>query len=129
MSSVVVGIDMVRVSRIAESVKQFGARFLERIFTEGELAYCLENVHTRDAKLAARFAAKEAARKVLRIDDDAIPWRSIEIKRTPGGWCELDLHDGARALAEKANLVAFSISLTHEDDHASAIVVAQRGHT
>ena len=126
VSSTVVGIDLVRVSRIAESVAEFGSRFLERIFTEGELAYCLANEHTRDERLAARFAAKEAARKVLRIGDDAVPWRSIEVERTPGGWCELALHGDARALADRAGLVAFSVSLTHEADHASAVVLGQR---
>jgi holo-[acyl-carrier protein] synthase len=128
--SMIVGIDLVSVSEIAASVARFGRRFLDRIYTGGELAYCLSESQVASVRLAARFAAKEAARKVLRLNDEAISWRSIEVQRQPAGWCDLVLHGEAAALAQSAGFVGFSVSLTHEASYASAVVlgeVARRG--
>jgi holo-[acyl-carrier protein] synthase len=107
-----IGIDLVQISRIAESVATFGDRFLHRIFTDGELAYA-RGVPER---LAARFAAKEAAKKAL--DLDGVSWRDLEVVRTPSGACELVLHGRA------ARPVSLALSLTHEGDHAAAVVIA-----
>ena len=121
-----VGIDLVQVSQIASSVERFGRRFLDRIFTERELQYCLADSGASTMRLAARFAAKEAARKVLRVGDEGIAWRSIEVERSPDGWCELALHDEAGALARKEGFIAFSVSMSHEADYASAVVIGER---
>ncbi len=124
----VVGIDLVRVGQMAESIGQFGARFLGRIFTPGEIADCTRPATGLDAsRLAARFAAKEAMRKVLRPErDEGLGWQAIEICRTPSGAPEIVLHGGARELADRAGLVAFSVSFTHEADYASAVVLGER---
>jgi len=121
-----VGIDLVHVGQIASSVGQFGDRFLRRIFTDGELGYCTGAPGQMASRLAARFAAKEAVRKLLRLEDQAVAWKSIEVVRAPGGWCEIVLHEEARALARDAGYVGFSLSMTHEADYASAVVVGER---
>lgn len=125
-SSIVVGLDLVQVSAIARSVAEFGQRFLDRIYTSGELEYCLSDASAAAQRLAARFAAKEAVLKVLRVNDEAISWRSIEVAREPGGACDLLLVDEARALACAAGFTGFSLSMTHEADYASAVVVGER---
>jgi holo-[acyl-carrier protein] synthase len=121
-----VGLDLVEISAIASSVERFGSRFLDRIFTKDELGYCMAESEPSASRLAARFAAKEAARKVLCLGDEAIGWRSIEIVRTSSGWCDLVLHGEARALAREAGYVAFALSMTHESDYASAVVIGER---
>jgi holo-[acyl-carrier protein] synthase len=121
-----VGLDLVQISQVVLSVERFGDRFLDRVFTEGELSYCMSEPGPSAHRLAARFAAKEAARKVLRLGDEAIGWRSIEVVREPSGWCDLVLHREARALAQEAGYVGFSLSMTHESDYASAVVIGER---
>lgn len=123
---VLVGLDLVQISGIASSVERFGSRFLDRIFTESELRYCLAEPGPSASRLAVRFAAKEAARKILCIGDEAIGWRSIEVVRASSGWCDLVLHGEARALAKQAGCTGFSLSMTHESDYASAVVVCER---
>jgi holo-[acyl-carrier protein] synthase len=60
------------------------------------------------------------------MDDEAVGWRSIEVVRASSGWCDLVLHGEARVLARKAGYVGFSLSMTHESDYASAVVVGER---
>ncbi len=120
-----VGLDLVRISDISASVDQFGTRFLNRIFTRDELGYCLSAPLASASRLAARFAAKEAARKVLCLDE-GVGWRSTEVVRATNGSCELVLHGKARALADEAGFIGFSLSMTHESDYASAVVVGER---
>jgi holo-[acyl-carrier protein] synthase len=125
--SIAVGIDLVRVSQIEDSVKRFGRRFLERVYTARELSYSLADVGSVAPRLAARFAAKEAAMKVLRVGGSGMSWRSIEVLRAPDGWCELALHDDAKKRADDRGLCGFSVSLSHEGDYATAMVIAERG--
>ena len=119
-----VGIDLVQVSRIAESRAHFGARFLERIYTPTEIAYAAAAPDQTNERLAARFAAKEAALKALGLADQGVSWREIEVVRTSSGACELALHGRARELAPGATNIA--LSLSHEGDLATAVVVANQ---
>jgi holo-[acyl-carrier protein] synthase len=123
---VMVGLDLVQISGIASSVERFGNRFLNRIFTANELRYCMAERGPSASRLAARFAAKEAVRKVLCRGDEAIGWRSIEVVRASSGWCDLVLHGKARSLARSAGCTGFALSMTHESDYASAVVVCER---
>ncbi len=122
----VVGLDLVHVRAIVDSISQFGDRFLQRIYTSGELTYCLGDEANAPMRLAARFAAKEAVLKVLRRTDEAVNWRSIEVKRAPNGACSVQLFDEARAIADAAGFVRFSLSMTHEADYAGAVVIGER---
>jgi holo-[acyl-carrier protein] synthase len=113
-----VGIDLVDVSQIAGSIDAFGDRFLARVFTDAEVAYA-RSTHDVAARLAARFAAKEAVRKALRLD--GVGWRDIEVVRRADGACDLALHGAARAALGDG---ALALSMSHEGDHATAVVIA-----
>ena len=128
-TAIVVGTDLVQVSEVSKAMERFGERYLRRLFTEAELSYCLESAEVAPSRLAARFAAKEAVLKVLRLTDQSFSWRSIEVARNPGGWCYVVLHEPMRHLASQAGFVAFSLSMTHEGAYAQAVVVGQRRKT
>ena len=90
-----VGIDLVVVADVAESLERLGQRYLQRVFTPHELSCCRvrpasdgQYGYSAEA-LAARFAAKEATVKVLRPVGTRPEWRSIEVRRAGGGWCEI----------------------------------------
>jgi holo-[acyl-carrier protein] synthase len=119
-----VGADVVAIHQVAESIESFGARYLERVYTEHELSSCVGSPATRTASLAARFAAKEATLKVLRPRGHQPDWRSVEVRRDPGGWCTMALSGHAAALADQAGIAELAVSLTHEGDVAAAVVVA-----
>jgi holo-[acyl-carrier protein] synthase len=121
---VAVGVDLVEVAQVAQSVERFGARYLRRVFTDHELACCDEGAAT--ASLAARFAAKEAAIKVLEPDGGQLDWRSIEVVQTPAGACRLVLRGEAARLASARGLRQLAVSLTHEAGMAAAVVVGDR---
>lgn len=120
-----VGIDLVQVSRIAESLATFGERFLQRLFTEGEIAYATSVPSQAAERLAARFAAKEATIKALGLVDHAMSWRDIEVQRAPSGQCLMALHGGAGRAASLARVEELAVSLSHEGDFATAIVIAR----
>src|SRR5690349_14669461 len=119
-----VGIDLVRVSRVAESLDRFGERFLRKVFTEGEIAYAAAAPALMAERLAARFAAKEATVKALDWSERGIGWRDIEVARRPSGSCELKLHGSARAAADAAGIEELALSLSHEGDFATAVVMS-----
>lgn len=115
-----VGIDTVLVSRLQESLDAFGERFLQRLFTAGEQAAA----GGAPERLAARFAAKEAALKAFGWHDTGIDWREIEVHTLPHGEPLLRLHGKAAACARADAVHEMVVSLSHDGDHACAIVVA-----
>ncbi len=120
-----VGIDLVSVDAVRQSIDEHGERYLKRIYTDSELDDCrLEDGFCAE-RLAARFAAKEATLKVLRPQDEAVPWRMMKIVRHGAGWLELELSGRAAALAADAGLSGFALSISHEPGFASAVVVAE----
>jgi holo-[acyl-carrier protein] synthase len=121
-----VGIDLVSVKDVRESMREHGEHYLRRVYTERELRDCKTAGHLDPQRLAARFAAKEATLKVLRPDQEAVPWQAIEVIRDPAGWVELRLSGSAAALARAAGLDELALSITHEGDFASAVVCAHR---
>jgi holo-[acyl-carrier protein] synthase len=119
-----VGTDLTSVTDVADSIERFGDRYLRRLFTPHELACCDGEPGVVAARLAARFAAKEAVVKVLRPTDARPEWRDIEVRRAPSGACDLHLTGTAARLAEEAGITGLAVSLTHEHDLAAAVVVA-----
>lgn len=115
-----VGIDTVEVAAVQAALAAHGERYLRRVYTAGEIADCDGDAE----RLAARFAAKEAALKALRAGAGGIPWSAVEVLRAPGGHPDLALHGAAAQLAEAAGLDELAVSLTHEGGLASAVVVA-----
>ncbi|HMG01684.1 MAG TPA: holo-ACP synthase [Edaphobacter sp.] len=121
-----VGTDLIEINRIEHSIEQFGDRFLNRIFTPEEIAYCqLKKKHAAES-FAARFAAKEAGAKALGTGiSRGIAWKEIEVRRKPGE--RPTLHFSGRALyrAEHMGVTGLSLSLTHSRDQALAVVIAE----
>jgi holo-[acyl-carrier protein] synthase len=120
-----VGTDLVEVAQVQHSVDVFGVRYLERIFTEREIAHCKASGHSAPL-FAARFAAKEATMKALRRGDDAMDWRNVEVQRHPDGSCDIVLTGAARALAVARGVGALSVSMSHDGAYATAVVVGNR---
>lgn len=118
-----VGTDLVEIVTVIESVRQFGERYLRRTYTDAELAYCHESPPEWAARLAARFAAKEAVLKVLRPEGTWPEWRNIEVVRHAHGWCDIVLHGSAATLAARHNTSIVSCSLSHEGSYANAVVL------
>ena len=121
------GIDLVAVEDVEESLHVHAERYLERIYSPRELADCRTASGVIAAeRLAARFAAKEAAIKVLRPGaDTSVPWQAIEVVREDGGGVELVLSGRAADLARTGRLASFAVSLTHEGSYAAAVVLAE----
>lgn len=120
-----VGIDLLEVSEVEDSVRVHADRYLSRVFTRREVAECSTNAGVDPQRLAARFAAKEAVMKVLRPGDVSLPWTSIEVQRDPGGSVALHLDGAAADLANAAGVEDLSLSLSHERGLAAAVVVAE----
>jgi holo-[acyl-carrier protein] synthase len=121
-----VGTDVVSVNEISRSLERFGERYVRRIFTPREAAYCRSAVGRSVAeRFAARFAAKEAVLKALRLGDLSVEWRSIEVLRHASGWCDVVLHGEAAALAARRGIDTLSLSMSHDADCAIAVAVAQ----
>jgi len=118
-----VGIDIVQVSRIDESLREFGERFAQRLFTGQELADAGATPAQRSERLAARFAAKEAALKAFDLCESGIDWREMEVRRLADGSCALHLHGKAAVLAATNN-DDIALSLSHDGGYAIAIVAA-----
>ena len=119
-----VGTDVQSIDEVAASIETFGAHYLQRLFTDHEVHHSGGSTAAAAPGLAARFAAKEAAMKVLRPTDEIPTWRSIEVRSQAGGWTELELSDVAGELAVLQGLSRFSVSLSHGAGVAMATVVA-----
>jgi holo-[acyl-carrier protein] synthase len=119
------GMDLVDVREVQASLDRFGARYMSRVYTDGEIAYATRSPSETARRLGARFAAKEATLKALRAVDDGIPPTSIAVVRHPDGACEISLEGAALEAARREGIVSLSVSLTHEGDVAAAVVLAQ----
>ena len=84
----ITGVDIVEIDRVARVTKEYGKRFLERIYTEEERLYC----RGRAPQLASRFAAKEAVMKALGTGTRGVGWKDIEIRRRRGSAPFIKLH-------------------------------------
>lgn len=113
------GVDLIEIERIQAVIERHGQRFLDRIFTANEQSDCAG----RTESLAARFAAKEATAKALGCGIGNISWLEIEVRREKSGAPTLQLYGAAARLAEEQNISIWSISLSHSQSHAIAMVV------
>jgi holo-[acyl-carrier protein] synthase len=121
-----VGIDLVSVAGVEDSVRIHAERYLRRVYTSRELCDCVTSSGAPDARrLAARFAAKEATLKILRAGDEAVPWHEIGVRSDRFGRPSVELAGGAAALARRRGIDAIEVSLTHEGPYAAAVVLAQ----
>ena len=124
-AGIAVGTDLVAIEQVASSIARFGDRYLQRVYTQSELRYCLDQSDGPGPHLAARFAAKEATIKALRPSDEALGWRNVEVQRQPDGSCDVVLYGPARALARQRGVRRLAVSMSHEGGFATAVVVAE----
>jgi holo-[acyl-carrier protein] synthase len=122
-----VGVDLVSVDSVRESLAAHGEHYLKRVYTEREVRDCAGPEGLDPERLAGRFAAKEAALKVLRPGETGIAWSAIEVERDPEGWVTLALDEPAAAVAQAQGIGELALSITHENGFASAVVVANAG--
>jgi holo-[acyl-carrier protein] synthase len=117
-----IGIDIVEVERIREASRRWGARFEQRVYTQQELAYCGDSP-TRYWRLAARFAAKEAALKALGTGlITGMRWQDVEVQANAVGKPELVLHGEVQRCAQERNINSTFVSMSHTNDYAVAQV-------
>jgi holo-[acyl-carrier protein] synthase len=121
-----VGTDLIETKRIEESIDRYGERFLERIFTAGEIAYCMRKKKNAAESFAARFAAKEAGAKALGTGiSRGVTWKELEVRREVSGRPTLHLSGRAGELAKAMGVRRIQLSLTHSRELAMAVVVAE----
>ncbi|RME34949.1 MAG: holo-[acyl-carrier-protein] synthase [Thermoflexia bacterium] len=120
-----VGVDLVEIHRVARALERYGERFLRRVFTPAEVIYS----RARPPELAARFAAKEAVSKALGVGmrilaPDGIGWLEVEVLGDWRGRPEVYLHGWAAERAARLGLTRWSVSLSHAQEYAMAVVIA-----
>ena len=126
-SVVVVGVDLIQIRDVADSINRFGDRFVKRVFTTREIGYCRQESAREAERFAARFAAKEATMKALRVGpSDALDWRDIEVIRSDDGWCCVELRGGAMELALRRQVSELALSMSHDGQYATATVIGRR---
>jgi len=122
MTIIGIGLDATEIPRIRKTMEEYGERFLKRIFTDGEIAYCSAHRHA-EQHYAARFAVKEAAMKALGTGHtQGVLWRDVEVVRKDGP-PQLRLHGGAAARFARIGGRSSVITITHTDTLAIAQVI------
>jgi len=119
------GTDLIEIARIERSYARYGEAFLRRVFTPGEVAYCMAKKNFAES-LAARFAAKEAGAKALGTGiSRGVNWREFEVRRAPGQRPELHLSGRALQIADRLGVRLVSLTLSHSRLLSIAVVVAE----
>lgn len=121
-----IGLDLVAVNSVAETLRgEHGDHYLERVYTEREVEDCRgPSGQIEPERLAARFAAKEAAIKAIPGCEEGVSLTDIEVRRSDSGSVELALSGRVAGLAETAGLRELALSLTHEAGFAAAAVIS-----
>lgn len=119
-----VGVDICSVARVTEVYSKYGEKFLKRVLTADEIDYVKSSEKHLLTRVAVRFAAKEAAVKVLGTGWVGVGWHEVEVKRKRSGEPRLSLTGRAAARAEQLGLTHFELSMSHEKEYAVAFLVA-----
>src|SRR5687768_9781123 len=119
------GLDATEIARVASAIERYGDRFVQRVFTDEEIAYCRRK---RDfaSSFAARFAAKEAAMKALGTGHSrGVFWTGIEVVRRHGP-PRLEFHGGAAKRFAELGATSSLLTITHSQELAIAHVLLVR---
>lgn len=120
------GIDIAEVDRIENAIRRYGQRFLQRVFTPAEIAYCQSKANTFE-RFAGRFAAKEAGMKAIGTGwKRGVTWQDFEIVREPTGRPVMRLSGAAADFAERLGTTHVLVSITHTSAQAVAQVILER---
>lgn len=117
-----IGVDIIDIERIKKTLERTPS-FLDKVFTPQEREYCLLKRNPYPS-LAARFAAKEAVRKLDPAFISGLAWNNIEVINSPQGKPEIILHGQAQKRAQQINLKEIKVSLSHSNHQAIAAVIA-----
>jgi len=122
-----IGVDLVKVDRLARVVDRYGERFLKRVFTDREIVYCQTRARQGVYQFAQRFAAKEAFSKALGVGlrQGGIRWREVEVLPDPRGKPQISVTGRAAELCREMGVRGLHLSLTDEDNLAVAMVVLE----
>jgi holo-[acyl-carrier protein] synthase len=116
------GTDLIEIERIRASLERYGERFMNRVFTAEEIAYCQRKKNSAES-FAARFAAKEAGAKALGTGiGRGVLWKNIEVRRQAGERPTLHFSGQAAERARSMGVRNIQLSLTHSTDVAMAVV-------
>ena len=119
------GVDLAEVTRIRSAIERYGSRFVDRIFTPGEIAY-VERKANRFERYAGRFAAKEAGMKAIGTGwKRGVRWHDFEVANLPSGRPTLRLHGVAAKIAERMGVKSVQLSITHTAELGMAHVILE----
>lgn len=118
-----VGIDLVKIERMREVVEKWGRKFLERVFTEGEISYCYEKKEPY-ISLAVRFAAKEALIKAMG-SEVSVPLTDIEVMNFGSGKPFIKVNGKLEKFFKEKSIIQTHLSLSHEREYGVACVVIE----
>jgi len=120
------GVDLCEVHRIKGAIARHGRRFLERVYTEREIAYAQRTANLYE-RYAARFAAKEAGMKALGTGwRGGVKWRDFEVTNLPSGRPTMQFHGKAAEFAASLGVQNISLSITHTSVQAMALVILEK---
>jgi holo-[acyl-carrier protein] synthase len=125
VSGLLVGIDLAEVGRVTEALDRWGDRFLDRVFSPGEVLRGRRHPRAFAEHVAGRFAAKEAAMKALGTGWRGVAFREIVISRHPSGKPLLEFRGRALERARTLRVASSELSITHTKTMAAAVVVLQ----
>jgi holo-[acyl-carrier protein] synthase len=121
-----IGIDIIEIERIKQSVDKFGESFLNKIYTQKEIDYCLSKFN-KYQHLAARFAAKEAIYKAMASGwGKEITWKSIEITNEVNGMPIVSFNGDLKNFISDDKEI--KISLSHSDNYVAAVAIVYKNH-
>lgn len=126
MAVVALGLDLTRIDRLQATLDRRGQRFLDRVFTPAEQAYCERRAARRATHYAGRFAVKEAVMKVLGTGwRRGVRWVDIEVTRAPGEAPQVVLHGRSAEIAASRGIARIHITITHDDPLAAAVAIGE----
>ncbi|MEO7165563.1 MAG: holo-ACP synthase [Chthoniobacterales bacterium] len=127
MSIVGIGIDLVDCARIESSIERFGEKFLQRVFTAGEIVYS-NSMKFPARHFAARFAAKEALSKAFGTGiGKSMGWRDLDVQKRESGEPFVVLSGGAEKMAQERGVGRIWISLSHTEQSGMATIILESG--
>lgn len=120
-----IGIDIVDVAKVANSIQEYGNRYLQKLFTLQEIEYC-NAAPIKAQRYAARIAAKEAAMKALATGwDEGVDWLDFEVINELSGQPTLRVQGAAAQLLKDRGIAKIWVSLSHLPEYAIAQVVLE----
>lgn len=121
------GIDIIEINRVKKSIEKYGDKFLDKVFTEGEIKYC-NNKFNKYQHYAARFAAKEAVYKALASGwQEGLRWKDIEIQNDASGIPSVNTRGKLESFL--SNNMQLRISFSHSENYVTAVAIIFKDNT